>query len=436
MKTKALIISMMAALCVWSCSNSDDEPAPKQEVSPVESQQEVKKVEEPIEPTTRHSYKPIDLYGPQKKMNASLQEFSWKLFKEVFTHRDGDINLMISPISLEYDLGMFVNGLSGETQQELLKTLGMEGYTMDEINNFFKTMLTGLETADEAATFKSANSFWYRQGLKANDNFLSAIQNFYDAQAEAVDFTDPQTVEKINAWCADKTNNRIDKILDATSEEDVFHLLNAVYFKATWLDPFDKEETTEQPFHYANGKTEKVDMMHQLSDALYLENDKYQLAMKPFVDGAFQMVFILPKEGVDAVDAIPGFLANAFNIVRDDLAYQFPETHHLDLYAPKFSSDYTEGHLIDYMKNINPAFNLDNKADFMLFDGKKDYIIDAVQKTFFLMDEVGAEAAAVTDIAGYNSVPPPATMRLDRPFFYAIVESKTYCPLFIGYYGN
>ena len=52
------------------------------------------------------------------------------------------------------------------------------------------------------------------------------------------------------------------------------------------------------------------------------------------------------------------------------------------------------------------------------------------------MDEVGAEAAAITDIAGFTSVPRPVTIRLDRPFFYAIVESNTQCPLFIGYYGN
>lgn len=66
--------------------------------------------------------------------------------------------------------------------------------------------------------------------------------------------------------------------------------------------------------------------------------------------------------------------------------------------------------------------------------------LKALQKTFFLMDEVGAEAAAVTDIVKRNTSLPVQlenkTMRLDRPFLYAIVESNTLCPLFIGYYGN
>jgi serpin B len=63
--------------------------------------------------------------------------------------------------------------------------------------------------------------------------------------------------------------------------------------------------------------------------------------------------------------------------------------------------------------------------------------IDAFQKTFFKMDEEGAEAAAVTVINGCTS-PGPADVyvTLDHPFIYAIVEDNTQCPLFIGYYGK
>ena len=75
-----------------------------------------------------------------------------------------------------------------------------------------------------------------------------------------------------------------------------------------------------------------------------------------------------------------------------------------------------------------------------LEDVNEDTELKATQKTFFLVDEEGAEAAAVTDIMADKSALPlqveKAEMRLDRPFFYAIVESYTQCPLFIGYYGN
>lgn len=437
MKTKSILCSLLTALTLWSCGDKDD----KEILEPVRIDLPICELT-PAPPTsgepvvaTRHSYKPIELEGGQKKMNASLQEFSWKLFKEVFANREEDTNLMISPISLAIDLGMFLNGVTGTTQQELLKTIGFYDYSMEQVNAFLQTMQTGIENADEAAIFKSANSFWYNQHYKANEAFLNAIKTHYEAEAKAVDFSNPQTAKDINDWCADKTNGRISELLRETSEDDVFHLLNAVYFKASWVDPFEKEETQPQPFHFANGQTADVDMMHLNFETLYLENNLYQMAYKPFVDGAFQMVFILPKENVKMEDAIPTFLANYHNVVRNDITYQLPEVYLVDLYAPKFTSEYTEKHLLEYMQHINPSLQISNN-DLKIIDDKDSYSLSASQKTFFLMDEEGAEAAAVTDIADVESVPEPVTMRLDRPFFYAIVESRTLCPLFMGYYGK
>ena len=63
-----------------------------------------------------------------------------------------------------------------------------------------------------------------------------------------------------------------------------------------------------------------------------------------------------------------------------------------------------------------------------------DMEIQALQKTCFKIDEEGAEAAAVTAIAGGTSVPP--SIELNRPFIYGIMEASSGCPLFIGYYGD
>ena len=92
------------------------------------------------------------------------------------------------------------------------------------------------------------------------------------------------------------------------------------------------------------------------------------------------------------------------------------------------------------MANINPSLKF-LKDDIIFIEGiEDDSALAATQKTFFLVDEEGAEAAAVTDMKAVTSYIDREVeivyMRLDRPFFYAIVESNTQCPLFIGYYGN
>ena len=260
MKTRYFIMSLMVAFSLCACGTDNDDEViggkPLDELKtddpdpdPVkpEEPEEPENPGEPEEPVTRHSYKPIVLNEAQQAIYAKLQSFSWKLFKEVYLNREPGTNLMISPISLEVDLGMFINGLEGKTLQEVLKAMGLEGFTKEQINDFFKTMMTGIEKADEAAIFKSANAFWYNQNKKANQDFLSVIKDKYDAKAEAVNFSDPTTKDIINAWCSEKTNKRIEKMVDETDEHHLFHLMNAVYFKAQWDEQFVKEATQNSP---------------------------------------------------------------------------------------------------------------------------------------------------------------------------------------------
>ena len=61
------------------------------------------------------------------------------------------------------------------------------------------------------------------------------------------------------------------------------------------------------------------------------------------------------------------------------------------------------------------------------------------QDTFIEVDEAGTEASAVTTIgmefaaAGPESTPPPTpTIRMDRPFAFAICENTTGAVLFMG----
>ena len=154
MKTKTLLIGCMAALCMWSCSSKDD-------VIDIDKPYEPK----PEEPVTRHSYTPVQLNETQQAINAKLQEFSWELFKEVYAINDATKNLMISPISLEVALGMFQNGIEGKTLEKLLKTQGLDGFKVDEVNDYYKAMITGIAQADDRVTFTSANSLWYHNEL-------------------------------------------------------------------------------------------------------------------------------------------------------------------------------------------------------------------------------------------------------------------------------
>ena len=66
------------------------------------------------------------------------------------------------------------------------------------------------------------------------------------------------------------------------------------------------------------------------------------------------------------------------------------------------------------------------------------FVSSIVQDTFIEVDEAGTEASAVTNMgmcgsAEPGSTPPPTpTIRMDRPFAFAICENTTGAVLFMG----
>ena len=419
MKTKTLLIGFMAALCMWSCSSKDD-------VIDIDKPYEPKSEE----PVTRHSYTPVQLNETQQAINAKLQEFSWKLFKEVYAINDATKNLMISPISLEVALGMFQNGIEGKSLEKLLKTQGLDGFKVDEVNDYYKAMITGIAQADDRVTFTSANSLWYHNEYSVADYFKSAIENNYAAKVASVDFSDSKTKDIINSWCSDNTGDRIKEMITALCPEDLFHLLNAVYFKGSWLFEFDKSQTKKDEFKAANGDIKEVDMMYkQFSSISYSDAGDFETIVIPFSSPGFMFFAMLPKEDVKLDDAINSLSPASINSLATAKGY---------LYMPKYEVEYEMAALVEVLQAINPelAFNQDE----ITFLNTKVNDVNIMQKTFFKVDEEGVEAAAVTDMSNtYFDNPDNSKiveLRFNRPFVYGIMEASTNMPLFIGYYGN
>lgn len=415
----ALALSMIFSAC--STVNNPLEDLVIEE-NPVEQ-------ENPID--TRGYANPIKLDTKQQQINAKLAAFSWQLFNECYQLREKGKNVLISPVSLEVALGMFINGLTPEEQQRVLKTLGLEDFSLEDVNAYFQTMMEGLADADDVAELHMANSFWYTEDRKVKDDFAKVLVDSYKAESYAVNFSMTSTIEAINAWCAKQTKDRIKSILDEVDPSIYSVLLNAVYFKSSWKNEFEEKNTHKQPFYYADGKDAEVDMMSMSDTKIdYSETEDFQAATLPFVNEAFKFFVILPKDG-KKVDDIVG-------TVKPQLFNDF-HTLTLDYFAmPKFEVNYTEEKLAAAMQKINPNLGFGGlNFQPLLPEIMSETLVEVIQKTFFKVDEKGAEAAAVTAIyAKATSADARNVMILDRPFIYGIMETSTNCPLFIGYYGD
>lgn len=423
MKTKILLTISFAAFCISACNNSDDVLLGE----PSESSQLVGAT------VTRGYSIPIELTQTQKDISNKLHAFSWKLFDQMYKNREafvednGHKNVLLSPFSIEVNLGMLANGLTGKGYSELLKGLGLDGYDIDELNGFFDTMNKGIAQADDVSIFKSANSFWYKNALTISEPFAQKLTSIYGSKVEAVDFANIDAVRSINSWVSDVTNGKIEKIVDMTFPFQDFHLLNAVCFNGGWFVPFSKSETEKADFYNADGTTQKVDMMHNYITTFYNQQNNYAVARLGIDNGAYEFFVIQPNEG-NSIESIAALITPDV-LKANNIA-------HLDLWLPKFQLGYyTDKMGFDLAQD--GTFVID-KSDTELFVDHETDINTIMQKSFISIDEDGVEVSAATDVtrSGAYMAPQNAKMRLDRPFIYGIVETSTNMPLFIGYYGN
>ena len=414
-----------------SCSSSDEEV----------DLGEAKKVVNMLSEAT-----PIQLTTEQRVFANDNNGFTLNFLKTVNDVDKSGKSFIYSPLSITYVLGMVNDAAVGETEKELEQTLGFHEGGIQAVNDYCKKLIEGLPKVDPKVTLNIANAIFVNQKYTLKDQFLQDMQTYYDAKAEALDFKAPETLDHINGWCKEKTNDMIPTILDNVDPLMVSYLLNAIYFKAEWASKFDPKNTREETFTTESGST-KLPLMHQNVLIQYAKNSIYSSVSIPYGNGEWNMIVMLPEEGKTTDDIISNLASYGLTM------YGFCSTmgdtfqpYEVDLKLPRFetSSDTNdlniERGLVGLMKKmgINLAFDdalatIPNMCELPL------YIAMMRQKAKIKVNEEGSEAAAVTVVGvaaeSLGSGPieyPKATFHANRPFVYVIREASSGVILFVG----
>jgi serine protease inhibitor len=348
-------------------------------------------------------------------------------------------NLILSPFSMSLALAMTYAGARGGTESQMEHTLHFN-LPQDRLHPAFNGLDQDLATRGESKSDEQeplqldiANAVWAEQTYPFLQEFLDLIASNYGAGIRLADFFNQyDSIRKeINEWVYDETQEKIKDLLpDGSLNPDTrMVLVNAIYFKADWLNQFDAGDTYDSPFHLLDGTDVTVKMMNQGTFAPYYRGDGFQAIELPYAGEAAAMNIIVPDEGnFDAFE--PSLNSDLFNETINGL-----QSTSMMLSLPKFTFE-SSFSLSDALKSMGmiDAFDPDN-ADFSGMTAESDlFISDVIHKAFVAVDEEGTEAAAATAviIEAASAIMYDVTLTIDRPFIFIIRDRPSGQILFIG----
>lgn len=363
-----------------------------------------------------------------------MNEFALHLFQEL-----PEENSFFSPYSISVAISMLDNAAENDTKEELENLLGIKDLSSHNLN--IKTLLDSYD--GKGAIMNTANSVWWSKGMTnfketMKPDFLDPLRYYYGADVLQVDFTESKTIDQINDWIGDKTNEMIPKMLEKLDESTVMCLVNAVYFEGIWQNKFTKERTWKKEFNGVE-KTVQVDMMQSGDlDLHYYEMDGMRGIELPYEDSTIAMQIILPEEGsTQTIHEVFDALTTEEQLEFLNAVSESERKHITYLGLPKFSIEYEIDQFVTILKTLGMVDSFDETlADF----GKINdllYVSDVMHKARIEVDEEGSKAAAATLIAttetGAIIASENIEFLIDQPFIYVIRDTSTGTILFLGY---
>lgn len=354
-------------------------------------------------------------------------------------------NIVLSPASIGTVMAMTFSGARGETARQMASALAFNAdrEEIDHANRALLAILAGAEQPagpDNAvppsppARLAIANAlFVIKDGVIGND-YMAVVKERYSGEVFAA-----AKLDEINTWVRDRTEGKIDTILDRLSPNSLAVLLDAIYFKAVWAQPFHRELTAEAAFHLAPAQSVPVPMMRNAGRYAAVAGDGFKAIRIPYANPALDMivmVLVVPDE-IDGLAAVAQRLgaeqqAKLFVALADQPARP------ITLAMPRFKATYGADLVAAFKQmGMKLAFDL-FKADFSGMTGKPRSegaiaISQIVHKVVLEVAEEGTEAAAATAVEMLaRSAVQPEPLRVDRPFLFFITDTTTGAVLFEG----
>ncbi|XP_060228340.1 serpin B9-like [Meriones unguiculatus] len=348
-------------------------------------------------------------------------------------------NVCYSPVSISSALAMVLLGAKGETAAQICQALDLN--TKENIHQGFHWLLSNLNQPRRKYTLSMANRLFAENTCEVLSTFKESCLKFYQSELERLSFAkDAKKSRKhINMWVSKQTKGKIPELLsdNAIDSGTRLVLVNALYFKGKWDQPFNKELTLEMSFKINEKKERPVEMMmhEDIFNLAYVDEVQAKLLEIPYKGMELSLFVLLPDDGVD------------LRKVENNLTFEkltawtrpdFMESLNVEVYLPKFKlqEDYD---MESVFQQLGMADVFDgNKADLSGMSPERGLCVSKlVHKSVVEISEEGTEAAAASSaIECCFASEDDSIFCADRPFLFFIRHNKTNSLLFCGRFSS
>lgn len=352
---------------------------------------------------------------------------------------DRGANVVLSPTSIALALAMARAGARGDTAAEMDAVL--RNLASDEHAAWVAALDAALASRtgrfrdsagdEQQVTLRIANAPFGQRDYPLETAYLDALAARFAAGLRLVDYigATEEARRQINAWVADRTEDRIPELLvpGVLDQMTRLVLVNAIYLKAAWQTPFPEAATADGDFTRLDGTRVSVPLMRAFLDAAYADGDGWRAVELPYVGGKLAMLVIVPDDLAAFEATLDGPALAAVTGALD--------AAHVRLALPKFGIE-TRAELGDLLGALGMPTAFDpNAADFSgITTAEQLYIAAVIHQANIDVDEKGTEAAAATAIVMRATSVPARTVELtvDRPFLFALRDTETGAVVFMG----
>ncbi len=336
-------------------------------------------------------------------------------------------NVVISPLSVFYHLGILGNGAEGATRDSLEEMFGKK-ITVHDLNVSMHSYLEQLKDTDTAKIYFE-NALWFNsdKNAKPNDDFLKNVASYYGASAYKDSFS-TDAVTNINNWISNQTNMDIEYMLDDIPNEAPLYMLSAAVLNADWASPYSYDNIQDGTFTSASGIEEKAQMMSAFENK-YLETDSAIGFVKNYAGGNYAFVAILPNH-----NDITGYVSSLSVGGQFDKLLQSSRKAVVDATVPKFSCEY-KGSVLDIIKNMGVDRSFIEGSSQLGGLGECDgnmYAGDLYVRTIMSVTEKGTSKGTAATVTNKDVPTSVFVVTLNRPFIYAVVDTRYNLPILVG----